>query len=441
MTDLFDLPANYADEDYPWICPRCSGKPLWNDTYIGQHILLVTRSDSRLYPVKIVKRRGNMVDLEWHPGNVYARGENPRGNLQRTTQLCVRLHAGAARPTGNGRNQNNNIMREILWPVRLSEDSAERHGYVNEPITLALESAASAVLDALLGLQPAGGKHLVMVMFGQWMGELPPDDPDPEPDSTDAGPKAMEVPRPEFVPKKLRGMARMHRASDFHTKHRVPILPGDRSLCFNILYCIRVHLGMSLDSLDDLLIPAETMLHLVILRTYLNRTPSDDDQIATLFKKGHFRRILTIHEQALIACHAYDEHDTTDPSIVPQFSGPGACATRPKHTKELDISSAFPLITIEPPHIWEASDSTGLSGGRPYAELSRKNSLAGPPAGPRPKPKMKRRRRPSPVENNEVNPAPVSVIDEQAQPAADDANPAVRRSKRLRSNAAGASLK
>jgi hypothetical protein len=49
-----------------------------------------TRPDGKFYPAKVVELIDNIVNLEWHPGNIYARNDKPKKTtFTKTPSECM----------------------------------------------------------------------------------------------------------------------------------------------------------------------------------------------------------------------------------------------------------------------------------------------------------------------------------------------------------------
>ena len=183
------------------------------------------------------------------------------------------------------------------------------------------------------------------------------------------------------------GGAKLRHASQFYTNLPIHVLPGDESLVIPFLATLTAHIrrvGGNIESIR-FLEPATILFHLVIIRVYLGRSPTDDDQIFTLAQEGRIIRQLTVPEQAMAA------GESSEDTRYPPLPHCEVCVIGIKLDPHLTIPADFPLATAhtsnQQAYIWSASDKQGLSGGPSYNTYLRPQLWVVDPSIPWPKPK------------------------------------------------------
>jgi len=183
------------------------------------------------------------------------------------------------------------------------------------------------------------------------------------------------------------GGAKLRHASQFYTNLPIHVLPGDESLVIPFLATLTAHIrrvGGNIE-LIRFLEPATILFHLVIIRVYLGRSPTDDDQIFTLAQEGRIIRQLTVPEQAMAA------GESSEDTQYPPLPHCEVCVIGIKLDPHLTIPADFPLATAhtsnQQAYIWSASDKQGLSGGPSYNTYLHPQLWVVDPSIPRLKPK------------------------------------------------------
>ncbi|EPQ53046.1 hypothetical protein GLOTRDRAFT_122355 [Gloeophyllum trabeum ATCC 11539] len=98
MADALTEEYNLADS--PWYCPDCLTSLIWRETFVGESILWPFREEGHVkyYPVTILGRDDDFVELEWSKCNVYAPGgPPPQQRFQAPEEIVVNMivHKGA----------------------------------------------------------------------------------------------------------------------------------------------------------------------------------------------------------------------------------------------------------------------------------------------------------------------------------------------------------
>lgn len=174
----------------------------------------------------------------------------------------------------------------------------------------------------------------------------------------------------------------------------VPVLPGDHDLAKDILVDMETYLHNHITNNKKTSPPPEiarqrlhgpglTLLHLVIVRTYLQRQPEDDDHIFDLWNQERIVRSWTYPEVIFAASQGMMEEDLRSSSDLAYRT------TRSdrliKYGGDLPQNSGIIHIQSYPdssdPYVWPPSSSLGLTG-EPLviAEIIPR----GPPPKPRP---------------------------------------------------------
>ncbi|EMD39282.1 hypothetical protein CERSUDRAFT_122698 [Gelatoporia subvermispora B] len=237
----YGLPSSVSH----WACPRCADdvlKPLWKDDYLGQHVLLETVNGGALYPAKLVKREGLNVQLDWYYGNIYSpASEKPKFSVLPIYQIAQALD------DQSGYAYLERKLGKIRWPARLGEEDADSDGYRNPALTDILDDAFHSIYQIVSGDRD----HPVIR---------------------------------RFLDMSVAGGNKLSETSLWYTAHDIPILPGDQDLLQPYLMELEARLrkdGSShkLDSTTLVFGPAHLLLSLVVLRTYLDCKPENDEEI------------------------------------------------------------------------------------------------------------------------------------------------------------------
>ncbi|KAJ3552568.1 hypothetical protein NM688_g4086 [Phlebia brevispora] len=426
IEEHFTLSPTYQDPDEAWICPRCMKIPVWSESMIGQTILFPTTrfKSAKVYPARIIGRRGKLADIEWYHGNTYRKRERPNFHT-------IPIHTCAASLDMQRKRGDIAKYAALAWPTRLIENAVDKYGYSNVNLTHALEDAFYSVWEIISGKR----LHPVVQRYKDEM------------------PKGVE--RPQWT-------------TQFHDRYRIPILEGDDGLIDHYLAELQARLKQEMPKVDEgdvhsLSIDSRIhgialmLLRLVILREYLERKPEDDDEIYRLIvsaadeeraqhtttknrdepsttsdktdeaidtqeylvrTQNSIKEIMaslesdgddapvraaicivrkpTISEQALAALMGWSDTTSLDnphalyplnPSYLQQ---PNTIMVR----DDLDVLYDHPLAYVHTPgyptpYLWPQSNSPGLTGGPPYKK-PQKQELDGserkPTLRPRPKP-------------------------------------------------------
>ncbi|KAF8185359.1 hypothetical protein K438DRAFT_1766002 [Mycena galopus ATCC 62051] len=240
-----------------WLCNICDGIPLdetptWSNELIGTHILFQTLRQSSFYPGLIASlTSAGDVRVEWYPDNVYERGEKPLSSgFIITKEACASIAS-----------DNVDLIEElgrIRWPYRLAEDARELYLYENVEVSNALLLSREAVLDIITGSGPQ--LHPIVVDYENWMAE------------------AGELKQSKH-------------AADYILRFgSVNILPGDDSLmephAEYVLQAISPDDNSSETQRLRITTLVPLLLQFIILRLYLRRSSSDDEEI--YFLARHF---------------------------------------------------------------------------------------------------------------------------------------------------------
>lgn len=248
-------------------------------------------------------------------------------------------------------------------PLCFAEDAVERK-YQNHTIAEALDNAALAVIDSTIFSET----HPIMDL---WLNDNWRRD-------------AMGDP-----------LTQSHITSHkfLNTYRGVPVLPGDLSIMQDTLIAMETYVRhfitrnkkTTLDvdvATHRLHGPAQLLLQLVIVRTYLRRQPEDDDHIYALWMEGRLFRSWILAEVVVAASQGQSEAELNQSGRIGwthtkadrlfTFAGDLHPSVRPVHVRTDNGS----------PYIWPAGNGAGLTG----ASLSgRLVDLA--PTGPPPKPR------------------------------------------------------
>lgn len=144
----------------------------------------------------------------------------------------------------------------IEYPLRLCDYAADK-GYTNEELESAMRKAYPTVKLIVSG----GLSHPLMDLFRRIVG---------------------------------RNGRYWNRAQQLVGVFSIPVLPGDASLAENFCIQLANELGVQ-ETLTEAHIVALTLFQLVILRVYLGRDPSDDDQIYNLVIAPQITQLGTIN--------------------------------------------------------------------------------------------------------------------------------------------------
>lgn len=146
----------------------------------------------------------------------------------------------------------------LRWPIRLCEDARDLYNYTNPQLQTELENAFHTIMEVLTGKR----EHLIVRRFIQTV---------------------------------KRGIISPKRTAGWHLHLGIPVLEGDSSLVNPLLEDLKrrlrrlpdgEHTAENIDS--DALVygPGLALFQLVILRMYLRRKPSDDDEIYRLVDRA-----------------------------------------------------------------------------------------------------------------------------------------------------------
>jgi hypothetical protein len=233
----------------------------------------------------------------------------------------------------------------IEWPLRLLEDAQDNYNYTNTTICTALEYSYGAILEILYGYRT----HPITSLFQSWLMQ------------------------------QQSGQRKGHsHPANFLQCFQFGTLLGDKSLISPLLLHLRYDLGAHvMDHHADVI--SMILFRVVIARTYLGRSPSDDEQIFYLgytsqttqtsnsdsaslraAKLGKIFRKLTIHELVMSA------------SLDSSYSSETILLTGSLHqgftTQATDIQISEPIIealTVEGfRYEFHESNLTGLAGAR-----------------------------------------------------------------------------
>ena len=361
---------------------------------IGQYIYYRTRWNGKIYAAKILDQEDNeYATVQWYPGNIYANGEKPSKKAE-SNRIPIHRCAQAIVDRGHGYRGEKVCVYLVLdllkhtdclwqfgtlrWPVRLCDTAYELYNYTNPVIQTALEDAFHSIYEILTGKR----EHPIIESWGKDM--------------------------------KGQGIISPKRAVAWHETFNVSILDGDRSLITPLLDDLLKRLlqlpkgsfseaveGISIDSLFQG--PGVMLFRLVILRVYLGREPQDDDEIYRLVAPSESKeeqprydiiRHLTTPEQALAARLRW--RDTSMESVHEESTSP-----LEPHRSMVKIDASFHLPPDEPhvlvqarpgqpPFVWPAAQSGGLTGGPPYMQygIQKVSSDGKPPQVPKPRMKL-----------------------------------------------------
>lgn len=219
---------------------------------------------------QITARDGSIARLRWYYGNIYLPKDEPRY----TTYSIHRLAAAVAsqRAGTHSKPVKSYILHSahrphllfqiapIGWPTRLLAHGGSQYGYTNTTISSALQDAFHSVWEIVAGIQ----EHPIIDRYRQQL------------------PKGVDKPQT---------------AVHFHQLYNIPILEGDDDLIQPMLAHLKQRLAhraqtntlmersQSLRMIgdDDLVYGVGLMLfRLVVLRVYMERCPSNDDEIYRL---------------------------------------------------------------------------------------------------------------------------------------------------------------
>ncbi|TFK34947.1 hypothetical protein BDQ12DRAFT_726428 [Crucibulum laeve] len=196
-------------------------------------------------------------------------------------------------------------------------------------------------------------------------------------------------------------------AFDFTRMFDLPILLGDASIMDDFLGELRFQVKEHFPTtVDELCVPADILLRLVILRVYLGRKASDDGQIFHLAyhlpesqqninindpyciaKHGHIFPHIPLAEQAHRAGHGPDI-DTRESAITLSSSlfSLVQAVTDFEATVEMPLASAHMADNSEYQWITHNSDLS-LTGGPAFTPRFIQKKIEGPQTLPKPRPK------------------------------------------------------
>jgi len=242
--------------------------------------------------------------------------------------------------------------------LRLHDDAADE-GYTNDTLQIPLYEAYSSIFDIITRERP----HPIVQLFHTHMAR----------ERT----KFHKANRNRnLTPSDL-----LRAASSF--PFSVPILPGDASLTVDFMASLLHHVGEQLIGECAIECIAQALFNLVILRTYLGRTPENDLDIFEAVKDGQISRIWTSHEQALAACHG--EESTGPGDVFDATPSPELWGVRVVRDTTLGLVEDHPFVALKKPIVW--TSRPGLSGGALKPRRYRPPSQQLLKPGPRPKPR------------------------------------------------------
>lgn len=178
------------------------------------------------------------------------------------------------------------------------------------------------------------------------------------------------------------------------TYRGVPVLPGDLSIMQDTLIAMETYVRnfiarnkkTTLDvdvATHRLHGPAQLLLQLVIIRTYLRRQPEDDNQIYALWMEGRLFRSWILAEVIVAASQGQSEAELNQSGRIAwthtkadhlfTFAGDLDPSVRPVHVRTDNGSS----------YIWPAGHGSGLTGASLTGRLV-DLTPTGPPPKPRP---------------------------------------------------------
>ncbi|KAH9849131.1 hypothetical protein C2E23DRAFT_897161 [Lenzites betulinus] len=374
LSAKYGLPEDYDQPLHAWLCPSCRGDSLSSDILRdrvnqrkllqGQYALFGVADSAGMlyYPARMtsVPPRSQSVQLEWHKGNIYSgRTKCPRPKFKQTLRQC-------AEAVYRQREHSDTLpIGAIMWPERLLEDAADNEEFDVPEISQALKRAFSSIKAIVSGQRP----HPILEAFD------------------------------EFVIHTTKSGHTPENATRFATAYKLDILPGDSSLILQSLTQLQIVLAANPSSLE---IPQDALVfgigvvlfNLVIVRTYLERPPSDDLALYNLLRSSstsqspyRLVRQLSHSEQALAACEG--AQDTSDPQHT---------ASAVLHLDILHPTSTPPIfdgqVTViestngSAPYLWPQSQDDGLVDDE---ELPGLQAAPTPSTKPRPKPRPKKR--------------------------------------------------
>lgn len=249
-------------------------------------------------------------------------------------------------------------------PLCFAEDAVERN-YQNPTIAEALDNAALAVIDSTV----LDDTHPIMDLWlnGNWRRNTMGDP-----------------------------LTQSHITSHkfLNTYRGVPVLPGDLAIMQDTLIAmesyVRHFIARNKKTTLDVDVathrlhgPAQLLLQLVIVRTYLRRQPEDDDHIYALWMEGRLFRSWILAEVVVAASQGQSEAELngtgrigwthTKADRLFTFSGDLDPSVRLMHVRTDD----------ESPYIWPAGTGAGLTGASLTGRLV-ELTPTGPPPKPRP---------------------------------------------------------
>ncbi|KAF4615780.1 hypothetical protein D9613_012399 [Agrocybe pediades] len=311
-----------------WTCHDCLAS-VGKTFMLGEYILvLVGKKAPRFYPCRIVGRSSpSDVKIEWYEGNIYTPKAAAK-NLPQTLspEACVAAYFRDVTdylPTKMG---------SIRWPIQLSSDAHDNHGYENPTIQTALEAFFYAVSQVLRGQ----ADHPIMKLYREWR---------------------SETPCHYHGGLRVAAEQRFDQIQRFNGFFDIDILPGDQSLIQPFL----VDLDISLKGFDDddirrdASMIANILFGIVILRIYLGCPPHCDLQVYWLA-----RRFSSTEKADLVLSNSTDMLDAKLGEIH-----------RPRFPEELALLSCVKAVgdhkIFHRPH-WQVGAFVGLHAN--YGQLN-----------------------------------------------------------------------
>ncbi|KAF9061950.1 hypothetical protein BDP27DRAFT_1428426 [Rhodocollybia butyracea] len=145
-------------------CGSCIDCKETIEKLLGQFVMVRTkkRSSCKYYAARILSwdPSGLLFTLEWYKGNSYAVNDTP-------SQKTVSLGIGPVQEAFEEAifiEQGN--FGSICWPVQLSSNAVDSHGYENLEITEALRDAKPRILEVIASASPQ--VHPILDIWAQW---------------------------------------------------------------------------------------------------------------------------------------------------------------------------------------------------------------------------------------------------------------------------------
>ncbi|KAJ7916650.1 hypothetical protein B0H13DRAFT_1870985 [Mycena leptocephala] len=270
-----DISPHLDPNSDAWLCIGCDGfdlrpDPAWSDVLLGTYIMFKTSPQSAFYPARVAGLTStDAVRMEWYKDNIYDRTERPLESEFVTTKADCAKHAAA---DADLTYESDNVGC-IKWPLRLTEDAGELHNYTNPAISATLLVARQPILDIITGSL----FHPIVPDYDLWMASA---------QELKAEKHANDFARKFFSAAILLGDASL---IDPHTEYVL------QALSAGILPVQEAVEGCPIDLRRRAIIIAPLLFQLAILRMYLRRTPTDDEQIYYLTRSFDQAELQALH--------------------------------------------------------------------------------------------------------------------------------------------------